>query len=360
MQDKLDAVEKKFNELNEQLSDPKVYKDQDLYKRLTIEHSQLEEIVKKYNIYKSILTQIEEYKAILKESSDKELREIAKDEIQELEEKFENIENELKILLLPQDPDDFKNCVIEIRAGTGGLEAALFAGDLFRMYSRYIESQGWKYEELSVNPAEVGGFKEIICLVEGKNAYGTLKFESGVHRVQRIPVTESGGRIHTSAASVAVLPDAEEIDIYIDPKDIKVDVFRSSGPGGQSVNTTDSAVRITHIPTGIIVTCQDEKSQHKNKAKALKVLRVRLLDRAKKAEEEKIAKERRGQILTGDRSEKIRTYNYPQNRVTDHRINLSLHKLESILGGEIDELIENLKIADRTEKLNRELRQFEE
>ncbi|MFC1726002.1 peptide chain release factor 1, partial [candidate division KSB1 bacterium] len=310
-------------------------------------------------VYKQILKSITEDKEIIKDSSDKELREMAKTELDELEEKFSDIESELKILLLPKDTNDHKNCVIEIRAGTGGLEAALFAGDLFRMYSRFIEEKGWKLEELSVNPAEVGGFKEVICLVDGKNAYGSLKYESGVHRVQRIPVTESGGRIHTSAASVAVLPDAEEIDIYIDPKDIKVDVYRSSGPGGQSVNTTDSAVRVTHVPTAMVVTCQDEKSQHKNKAKALKVLRARLYDQVRSENEEKVAIERRSQILTGDRSEKIRTYNFPQNRVTDHRINLSLHKLESILNGEIDELLEKLMIADRSEKINRELEQLE-
>jgi len=360
MKEKLEAVEKKFDEITEKLADPKVLKDQNLYKKLTIERSELEEIVNKYKKYKSILSNIEENKEILRTSSDRELIEMAKEEKYELEKEFKKIENELKMMLLPKDPDDVKNCVMEIRAGTGGLEAAIFAGDLFRMYSRFIEEKNWKTEELSVNPSEAGGFKEIIFLIEGKNAYGTLKYESGVHRVQRVPVTESGCRIHTSAASVAVLPEAEEVDVYIAPKDIKVDVFRSSGPGGQSVNTTDSAVRITHKPTGIVVSCQDEKSQHKNKAKALKVLRARLLDKAKEEKQQKIDKERRSQILTGDRSEKVRTYNFPQNRITDHRINLSLYKLDSVLNGEIDEIIENLKIADRTEKLNKELDQFEE
>jgi len=276
---------------------------------------------------------------------------LAEAEVEELEPKCEELEQQLKLLMAPKDPSDERNTIIEIRAGTGGEEANLFAADLMRMYSRFAEARGWKIDVLSSNPTGIGGYKEIIFLVEGRDAFGTLKFEKGVHRVQRVPVTESSGRIHTSAVSVAVLPEAEEVDIEINPSDLRVDVFRSSGPGGQSVNTTDSAVRITHEPTGLVVTCQDEKSQHKNKAKALKVLRARLLERAQKEQDEKLSKERKTQIGSGDRSAKIRTYNFPQQRVTDHRIGLTLHRLGEILDGELDELIAALAQADVMERI---------
>ncbi len=332
-----------------------VISDQKRYIKLSKEHSELTPIIEKYNEYKETLNNILEDEKILKESSDSELKELAKVEIEELMEKQESIENELKYLLLPKDPDDSRNVIMEIRAGTGGDEAGLFAGDLYRMYSRYIEKQGWKLEEMSLNPSGVGGFKEVIFSVSGKDVYGKLKYESGVHRVQRVPITEASGRIHTSAASVVVLPEAEEVDVKIDPKELRIDVFRSTGPGGQSVNTTDSAVRITHIPTGIVVTCQDEKSQYKNKVKAMKVLRARLLDKIKSEEQDKIAKNRKIQVGTGDRSAKIRTYNFPQGRVTDHRIGLTLYKLDEILQGDLDEIIEPLKVADRAEKLKESL-----
>ena len=258
---------------------------------------------------------------------------------------------ELKLLLLPKDPDDEKNVIVEIRAGTGGEEAALFAGDLFRMYTRYAEAQGWKVEILNANPTELGGFKEIIFMVEGKGAYNRLKFESGVHRVQRVPVTEAGGRIHTSAASVIVLPEAEEVDVELDPNDLRIDVFRASGHGGQHVNTTDSAVRITHLPTGIVVSCQDEKSQLKNREKALKVLRARLLDQMRQEQQEELAKTRRSLVRSGDRSERIRTYNFPQNRVTDHRVGLTLHRLDAVIAGDLEEIISTLLLSEQTEKL---------
>jgi peptide chain release factor 1 len=279
------------------------------------------------------------------------MRELAKGELEELEPRIESLDQELRMLLIPKDPNDEKNIVLEIRAGTGGEEAALFAGDLFRMYSKYAEQKRWNVEIMSQNPIGIGGFKEIIALVEGKGVYSRLKFESGVHRVQRVPVTEASGRIHTSAVTVAVLPEAEEVDIDIDPNELRIDVYRSSGPGGQSVNTTDSAVRITHIPTGIVVSCQDEKSQHKNKAKALKILRARLLDKAQSEQRQAIAQDRKNQVGSGDRSERIRTYNFPQSRVTDHRINLTLYALDSVLEGKLDEVIEPLITSAKTEAL---------
>jgi len=281
------------------------------------------------------------------------MRELVRHEIGDLREKLQGIENELKFMLAPRDPNDEKNVILEIRAGTGGDEAALFAADLFRMYSRYAEIRRWKVEVLDSHPTGIGGFKEIIAAINGKAAYSRLKYESGVHRVQRVPLTESQGRVHTSAVTVAVLPEAEEVDVYIDPNDLRIDVFRSSGPGGQSVNTTDSAVRITHLPTGLVVICQDEKSQHKNKAKALKVLRARLLDQMQREQEAKIAQERKSQVGTGDRSERIRTYNFPQNRVSDHRINLTLYRLDAVMNGEIDEIIEPLAAHYRAEALQR-------
>ena len=357
MIDKLKEIEKKFQVLNEQLSDTNVVADQKKYIALAKDHKELQPIVKKYNEYKKVLDSIKEDNNIVDNSNDSELKSMAKEELIELEQQKEKIEDALKILLLPKDPLDEKDVIMEIRAGTGGDEAGLFAADLYRMYSRYIEEKGWKLEEISVNPGTVGGFKEVIFGVSGNDVFGTLKYESGVHRVQRVPTTESSGRIHTSAATVAVLPEAEEVDMTIDAKDIQVDVYRSSGPGGQSVNTTDSAVRITHIPTGMVVTCQDEKSQHKNKAKALKVLRARLMAQRKEEQETEIASSRKALIKSGDRSEKIRTYNFPQGRMTDHRISLTLYKLDQILEGEIDEIIEKLKIAERAEMLKTEVSQ---
>lgn len=347
----LEKIEEKQKELTELLSDPKVISDQRKYKKVAKEHKDFSEIIELGSKYKKILKQIEEDERIRTESEDKDLMELAKSELEELYPQREELEKKLKVLLLPRDPNDSKNTILEIRAGTGGEEAALFAADLYRMYSRYAERMGWKTDVLSSNPTGIGGFKEIIFLVEGEEVYGKLKYESGVHRVQRVPVTEASGRIHTSAASVAVLPEAEEVDVEIDPEDLKVDVFRSSGPGGQSVNTTDSAVRITHVPTNTVVTCQDEKSQLKNKNKAMKVLRARLLDKAQREQIEKIARERKNMVGTGDRSAKIRTYNFPQSRVTDHRINLTLYKLDNILEGNIDELIEVLKTKEQEKTL---------
>lgn len=352
MFDKLKQLKKRHQELNEILSDPEIFKDQNKIKKFAKEQSDLSAIVAKYNEYEKIQQQILGSKEIINNEQDAELVELAETELSELSSKREALEEELKMLLIPKDPEDEKNAIVEIRAGTGGDEACLFAGDLYRMYIKYAEQQNWKIEILNSHPQEIGGFKEISFLVSGPDAFGKLKYEGGVHRVQRVPVTETSGRLHTSAASVAVLPEAEEVDVTIDPNDLRIDVYRSSGPGGQSVNTTDSAVRVTHIPSGMVVTCQDEKSQHKNKAKALKVLRARLYDKKKEEEEAKLMASRRSMVSTGDRSAKIRTFNFPQNRVTDHRINLTLYKLDRIIEGDIDELIEQLQIADRTEKLN--------
>ncbi|NOZ55612.1 MAG: peptide chain release factor 1 [Calditrichaeota bacterium] len=349
--ERLDEIVERYNEITEKLSDPAVTSDPEKLRKLAQEQHELEPIVSAYKEYKKTRDELEGVERILREESDQELKELAEAEVEDLKKKLDELVNQLKLLLIPKDEQDAKNAIVEIRAGTGGDEAGLFAGDLFRMYSRYAERKGWKIEIMSSHPQDIGGFKEIIFLVKGKDAYGTLKYESGVHRVQRVPVTEASGRIHTSAASVAVLPEADEVDVHIDPKDLRIDVFRSSGPGGQSVNTTDSAVRITHIPTGIVVTCQDEKSQHKNKAKALQVLRARLYEKALEEERAKETATRRSMISTGDRSAKIRTFNFPQNRVTDHRIGLTLYRLEQILDGELDELIEQLRIADQAEKL---------
>jgi peptide chain release factor 1 len=341
----------RYEELGLLLGDEKVVRDRNLLLKYARERSDLEDLVGKAAEYQSVEKALGEAEEIRKSSDDKELAELARQEAASLTERIEKLDQELKELLVPRDPDDAKNTIVEIRAGTGGDEAALFASDLYRMYSRYAEGRGWKTDVLSSSPTGVGGFKEVIFLVDGKGSYGRFKYESGVHRVQRIPVTEAAGRIHTSAVTVAILPEADEVDIDIRPEDIRVDVFRSSGPGGQSVNTTDSAVRVTHVPSGLVVTCQDEKSQHKNKAKALKVLRSRLRDKAKAEQDEERSRNRKQQVGTGDRSEKIRTYNYPQSRVTDHRIGLSLHKLEQILDGDIDGFVDALAASESEAKL---------
>ncbi len=348
---KIEKIEQRVRELEKQLEDPDVLSHHDKVASLSKEHSQLQGVAEKAREYRNVHEQIEEAQEILDSSTDAELKELAKEELDENKVLRDSLEEELKVLLIPKDPRDEKGAILEIRAGTGGDEAALFAGDLFRMYSKYLENQGWKREILSSNPTELGGFKEVIFSVTGQHAYGHLKFESGVHRVQRVPTTETSGRIHTSAASVVVLPEAQDMDIQIAPGDLRIDVYRSSGPGGQSVNTTDSAVRITHVPTGMVVTCQDEKSQHKNKTKAMKVLRARLYDLKRKEEEVKLSASRRSAIGSGDRSAKIRTFNFPQGRVTDHRINLTLYKLQEILAGDLTELVEQLQIVERDEKL---------
>ena len=351
MLDLLNKIEERYQELTNLLSDRTVISDRNRYRNISIEHNELSEVVSVSLEYRKLLKSIEDDEKIRKESKDEELAEMAKSELEELYPKKLEYEERLKLLLLPRDPKDNRNTIVEIRAGTGGEEAALFASDLYRMYVKYAEKQGWKTEVMNSNPTGMGGLKEIIFSVEGKDAYGKLKYESGVHRVQRVPATEASGRIHTSAASVAVLPEAEDIEVEIKPEDIRVDVFRSSGPGGQSVNTTDSAVRITHIPTNTVVTCQDEKSQLKNKNKAMKVLRARLLDKANEEQTSKIARERKSMVGSGDRSEKIRTYNFPQGRVTDHRIGLTLYRLEDILVGEIGEFVEALKKKEQEERL---------
>ena len=351
MLDLLKKVEEKHNELTRLLSDPAVLSDRNRYKRIAKEHNDLAEVVSLSSEYRKLLQTIEDDEKISKESKDRELVALAKSELEELYSKKEGYEEKLKILLLPKDPMDSRNTIMEIRAGTGGEEAALFAADLYRMYSKYAEKNRWKTDVMNSNPTGIGGFKEIIFLVEGSQVYGKLKYESGVHRVQRVPLTEASGRIHTSAASVAVLPEAEEVEIDIKPEELKIDVFRSSGPGGQSVNTTDSAVRITHLPTHTVVTCQDEKSQLKNKNKAMKVLRARLLDKVSAEQNSKIARERKTMVGSGDRSEKIRTYNFPQGRVTDHRISLTLYRLEDILTGELDEFVETLKKKEQEQRL---------
>jgi peptide chain release factor 1 len=351
MLEKLSVLEKKYEEISQKMIDPEVISNTAELQKLAKEHAELEPIVMKYREYNKVKKTLEEDKEMLKEKLDDEMRELLKEEIAEYEDTLEKLEKELKIMLLPKDPNDEKNVIVEIRAGAGGDEAGLFAGDLFRMYSRYAERHGWRVEVMSSNPQGVGGFKEVIFMIKGKGAYSKLKYESGVHRVQRIPITESGGRIHTSTATVAVLPEAEDIDIEINPNDIRIDVFRASGHGGQHVNTTDSAVRITHLPTGIVVSCQDEKSQLKNKEKALKILKTRLYDMKLREQQNEIAEARRSQVGSGDRSERIRTYNFPQGRITDHRINKTIYQLEDFLDGDLDEMIENLITADQAEKL---------
>jgi len=351
--EKLKEVEEKFEEVEKLMSLPENISNREKFMNLSKTYNELKEIVDAYREYKKLKTELKENEELLKEEKDPEMKELVKDEIKQGERRLEELEYKLKLLLLPKDPNDEKGVIIEIRSGTGGEEAALFAQDLFRMYSKYVEKKGWKLEIVEANSTELGGFKEIVFMVEGKGAFSRLKYESGVHRVQRVPETEAGGRIHTSAATVAVLPEAEEVDIQINPEDLRIDVYRSMGHGGQSVNTTDSAVRITHLPTGIVVTCQDEKSQLKNKAKALKVLRARLLDMEREKQERERRDLRRIQVGSGDRSERIRTYNFPQNRVTDHRIGLTLYKLDSILEGELDEIIDPLIAHDTAEKLKK-------
>ena len=353
MFDKLKGVETRFLAVEKLLSDPKILQDREAYQKHSREHAELNKIVTVFRKYRQTLDELDQSSELLKDG-DPEIKELARDEMRSLNLKKDVLENELKRLLIPKDPNDEKNVLIEIRAGTGGEEAGLFAGDLFRMYSRYAENNGWKVEVMTHHPTGVGGLKEIVALFSGKGAYSRFKYESGTHRVQRVPETEAQGRIHTSAVTVAVLPEAEEVEVHIDPREIKIDVYRSTGPGGQHVNTTDSAVRITHLPTGLVVTCQDEKSQIKNKNKAMKVLRARLLDQMIREQDEKRSEERKTQIGSGDRSERIRTYNFPQGRVTEHRIGLTLYRLESILQGELDEIIDELATYYQSQMLQHE------
>ena len=341
MLDKLLEVEKRYIELEGMMSDPQLVGHQREYAKVAKERSDLEEIVVCYREWRKVEQEIADNRQLMDEN-DEAMRELVKEELASLRERKEALETKLKFLILPKDPNDAKNVIVEIRAGTGGDEAALFAAELFRMYSRYAESRAWRVEMMSSNPTGLGGYKEIILSIEGQGAYSRLKFEGGVHRVQRVPVTEGSGRIHTSAVTVAVLPEADEVEIAIDPKEIRIDVFRSSGPGGQSVNTTDSAVRITHIPTGIVISCQDEKSQHKNRAKGMKILRARLLEKKQDEQASEIAATRKSMVGSGDRSERIRTYNFPQGRLTDHRINLTIYQLERVMEGQIDEVVEAL------------------
>jgi len=351
MIEKLKVIEERFIKLEQLLSDPAVIGDQKKYQAYLIEHGELNKIVPKFREYERLLAELKEAKEFLKDS-DPEMRAMAKEEIPDLESKIEANKSQLNVILIPKDPRDAKNVLIEIRAGTGGEEAGIFAGDLFRMYSRYTESKNWTMEIIEKNVSSSGGFKEIVMLVKGKGAFSSFKYESGTHRVQRVPETETQGRVHTSAVTVAVLPEAEDVDIEINSADLKIDVFRSSGPGGQSVNTTDSAVRITHVPTGVTATCQDEKSQHKNRAKAMGVLKSRVLDAKVKEEDAKRAAERKGQVGTGDRSGRIRTYNFPQGRMTDHRIGLTLYRLDNIMEGHIQEIIDELNTYNQAQALN--------
>ncbi len=351
---KLAFIEEKYEDLSARISDPEVIADIDSWRKLMKEHSDMTPIVEKFREYKEIIKTIEDAEEMLAEKQDPEFEELLREEISEAKSAIPALEEELKILLIPKDPNDDKNVIIEIRGGTGGEEAALFAAELFRMYSMYAENKRWKIEVMNSNATELGGYKEISFSVSGQGAYSRFKYESGVHRVQRVPETESQGRIQTSAASVAVLPEVEEVELEINPNDLKIDVFRAGGPGGQCVNTTDSAVRITHLPTGLVVSCQDEKSQHKNKDKALKVLRSRLYELMEAERNASIAAERKSQVGSGDRSERIRTYNFPQGRVTDHRINLTLYKIDAIMDGEIDELVDALATYYQSEKLKGE------
>ncbi len=353
MFDKLEDLLIRFQEILDELNEPSVINDQARYRKLMKEQNDLTDIVDKYNEYKDTKQAIEDSLAMLDDESDEELRELAKEELSECKERLTAIEESLKILLLPKDPNDEKNVIVEIRGGAGGDEAALFAAELFRMYVKYAENMRWKIDMMNLNENGLGGYKEVIFMILGKGVYSKLKYESGVHRVQRIPVTESGGRIHTSTATVAIMPEAEEVDVFVDPNDCRIDVFRSSGNGGQCVNTTDSAVRLTHIPTGIVISCQDEKSQLKNRDKAMRVLRSRLYELELEKAHDAEAAARKNQIGTGDRSEKIRTYNFPQGRCTDHRIKFTTHRLDDVMNGDIQEVIDNLTAADQAEKLLR-------
>ncbi len=351
MLERLNFIENKYEELSIKISDPSVMADQKEWQRLCREHSELETIVTKYREYKDAEESLEADKEMLQEKIEAELKEMVEEEIKELQEKIEKSKEELKILLLPKDPNDSKNVFVEIRGGAGGEEAALFAANLFRMYTRYAERRGFKTEIMSANETDIGGFKEVVFMIKGEGAYSRLKFESGAHRVQRVPDTESSGRIHTSTSTVAVLPEVEDVDVEINPNDLRIDVFRASGHGGQCVNTTDSAVRITHLPSGMVVSCQDEKSQLKNKEKAMKVLRARLYEKAQEERSKGIAEDRKSQVGTGDRSERIRTYNFPQGRVTDHRVGVTLYKLDSFLDGDIDDIIDALITEEQAEKM---------
>jgi len=353
LEDKLNEVERSYRDLEERLSDPGVASNPLEVSKLAKRYAELGHVVSKYREYKGVVSKLRQAREILESESDEEMRQLAHEELRALEPQLEELEAQIKLLLLPKDPNDNRNVIVEIRAGAGGEEASLFAAVLFRMYMRYAERKGWTTEMLSSSETGLGGFKEVVFRIEGEGAYSLLKYESGVHRVQRVPVTEASGRIHTSTATVAVLPEAEEVDVHIDPDDLKIDTFRASGAGGQYVNMTDSAVRITHLPTGIVVTCQDERSQLKNRVKAMQLLRAKLYEMELKKQEDELAAERKGQIVTAERSERIRTYNYPQNRVTDHRIGLTLYKLDQILDGDLDELIEALVMADQSERLKR-------
>lgn len=353
LEGKLNEVERSYRDLEERLSDPGVASNPFEVSKLAKRYAELGHVASKYREYKGVVSKLRQAREILESESDEEMRQLAHEELRALEPQLEELEAQIKLLLLPKDPNDNRNVIVEIRAGAGGEEASLFAAVLFRMYMRYAERKGWTTEMLSSSETGLGGFKEVIFRIEGEGAYSLLKYESGVHRVQRVPVTEASGRIHTSTATVAVLPEAEEVDVHIDPDDLKIDTFRASGAGGQYVNMTDSAVRITHLPTGIVVTCQDERSQLKNRVKAMQLLRAKLYEMELKKQEDELAAERKGQIGTAERSERIRTYNYPQNRVTDHRIGLTLYKLDQILDGDLDELIEALVMADQSERLKR-------
>jgi peptide chain release factor 1 len=355
MLEKLYEIERKYDEFTELLSDPEIISNQSEWQKYAKAQAGMTNLVTTFREYREVLRGLEDTENLLKEKLDLDMQEMAEQERDELRNQSQELEEKIRVLLLPKDPNDEKNVIMEIRAGAGGDEAALFAGDLYKMYTRYAEGQGWKTEVLSASYTDIGGYKEVIFLVEGYGAYSKLKFESGVHRVQRIPSTESGGRIHTSTATVAVLPEAEEVEVSINPNDLRIDIFCSSGPGGQCVNTTQSAVRITHLPTGIIASCQDEKSQLKNKEKALRVLRARILEKAQEEASGEQASERRSQVGTGDRSERIRTFNFPQGRVTDHRIGLTLHRLETILTGDLEELIQALITSDQAERLKAEI-----
>lgn len=352
MLDRLQSIQARYQELSEWIAKPESMQDMDAWRKLVKEHAQIEPIAQQSRVYEKLIKELDEVKTLVETESDAELHELAVEELKQLQAQKEKLEEEIRVLLLPKDPNDEKNVVLEIRAGTGGEEAALFGADLYRMYARYAERHGFKLEPMTQNLTELGGVKEVVVVISGKGAYSKLKYESGVHRVQRVPETESGGRIHTSAATVAVLPEAEDVEVNIDPNDLRVDVYRSGGHGGQSVNTTDSAVRITHLPTGLVVTCQDEKSQLKNKEKAMRVLKSRLLEKLQSEHDEQMSQHRKSQVGSGDRSERIRTYNFPQGRVTDHRVGVTVYKLDAFMDGDLDEILDALTLKERTELLS--------